>query len=238
MYHGQKGGEVGAVRDSERVTVTFVVTDVLKVALSFSSLANRMQVTFGLQRGSIQRKKGSSKWTASRERACADGSLGNAFPTLESAWQLEPQQHGRTPRVTRTSSFTTRWMWEREKGGCLAQRHHRSQPLQTVARRGTLPASWCRSCGMERDRWQTPQNTKRAGRGIRSTGATKIKCLLPHGVKTKCITQDVQFSSGQSGVETLRWHCRVIVVEMCTRSKMLAEFCKQLALGRPSCRRI
>ena len=27
------------------------------------------------------------------------------------------------------------------------------------------PASWCRSCGMERDRWQTPQNTKRAERG-------------------------------------------------------------------------
>ena len=42
----------------ERQTVTFVVTDVLKVALSFSSLANRMQVTFGLQRGSIQRKEG------------------------------------------------------------------------------------------------------------------------------------------------------------------------------------
>ena len=53
-----KGGEVGAVRDSERVTVTFVVTHVLKVALSFSSLANRLQVTFGLQRGSIQRKEG------------------------------------------------------------------------------------------------------------------------------------------------------------------------------------
>ena len=53
-----KGGKVGAVRDSEPVTVTFVVTDVLKVALSFSSLANRMQATFGLQRGSIQRKGG------------------------------------------------------------------------------------------------------------------------------------------------------------------------------------
>ena len=52
------GGKDGAERDSERVTVTFVVTDVLKVALSFSSLANRMQVTFGLQRGSIQRKGG------------------------------------------------------------------------------------------------------------------------------------------------------------------------------------
>ena len=53
-----EGGKVGAVRESEPVTVTFVVTDVLKVALSFSSLANRMQVTFGLQRGSIQRKGG------------------------------------------------------------------------------------------------------------------------------------------------------------------------------------
>ena len=53
-----QGGKVGAVRDSVRVTVTFVVTDVLKVALIFSSLANRMQATFGLQRGSIQREEG------------------------------------------------------------------------------------------------------------------------------------------------------------------------------------
>ena len=53
-----KRGKIGAVRDSEPVTVTFVVTDVLKVTLSVSSLPWRMQVTFGLQRGSIQRKEG------------------------------------------------------------------------------------------------------------------------------------------------------------------------------------
>ena len=55
-----------------------------------------------------------------------------------------------TSRVTRTSSFTTRWMWEREKkGGCLAQRHHSSQTRQAaVARRGTIS-----SCELVQKLW-------------------------------------------------------------------------------------
>ena len=83
-----------------------------------------------------------------------------------------------TSRVTRTSSFTTRWMWEREKkahvwlNGTTAAKNGR-RPWHGEAH--FPPASWCRSCGMERDRWQTPQNTKGAERGIRSRWVTKIK---------------------------------------------------------------
>ena len=117
--------------------------------------------------------------------------------------------------------------------------HHSSQPRQATV--GTERHTFLLRAGAESVEWRGIdgrhlRTQKSETRNWKPRRPQKSSDYFPHEVKTKCITENVQFSSELSGVETLR-HCMVSREDMYPVN-MLVDSCRQLALERRSRRRI